>query len=347
MFLDYPAFVIDPNSLIDDHLFLVPATFGGIAGLLICTTASIAGLSIIWLIMRSWQTDVKFVASLACLCPVVVLIFGVFELTFFYVSIDFAITAVMLGWIMSTANRSQCAQTYDCGTDIVTKFPDNRDGELATIERLGIRFRTNSSRFVILVLRAGVFIVVTVIPAIMLKWVSQDRLGARLDGSVISWSTIWVIALVIGLTAFSFASLYERKDRAQQVAVVAFLCAFAIMIFNLATEFDSDLPGYIDVLGLILTLPIFILGTLSLILTVVLDNQRRTWPFWVCYLFIYIFVHSMAGSGYVKNVTKLDLFSWGNMSVIVFVFLFAIPAYFASDRCQRQTLATTSHEPNR
>ena len=119
------------------------------------------------------------------------------------------------------------------------------------------------------------------------------------------------------------------------------------MIFNWGAEYDQELKAHINNFSVVFTMAIAVLGTLSLIATVVLDRHRWTWPFWACYLFIYIFVHSMAGSGYVKDLSKLDLFSWINMSLIVFLFLFAIPFYFASDRCQRQAIATTPHEPSR
>ncbi len=50
--------------------------------------------------------------------------------------------------------------------------------------------------------------------------------------------------------------------------------------------------------------------------------------------FIYIFVHALNASSYVKDVSKLDIFAWFNMSVIVFIFLFPIPIYFWSTRQQ-------------
>ncbi len=183
-----------------------------------------------------------------------------------------------------------------------------------------------------------------IVPAIVLKWAFHDLFGFRLDGAAEAWATIWAVALGLGMLSLTVASRYEQQHRAVQLAIAAFLCVFAIMIFNWGAESDYSRMGHANEVGVLFTMVIFVFGTLALIATVVLDQLRWTWPFWACYLFIYIFVHSMAGSGYVKDLSKLDLFSWINMSVIVFVFLFAIPIYFASDGFQRRALAKTPEE---
>ncbi len=190
----------------------------------------------------------------------------------------------------------------------------------------------------------GGFVLIVIVPAIVLKWAFHDLFGFRLDGAAEAWATIWAVALGLGMLSFTVASRYEHQYRAVQLAIAAFLCAFAIMIFNWVPLSDYRPMAHINGVGTLFTTPIVALGTLALIATVVLDKLRWTWPFWACYLFIYIFVHSMAGNGYVKDLSKLDLFSWINMSVIMFVFLFAIPAYFASERCQVRRLVATPHE---
>ena len=213
-------------------------------------------------------------------------------------------------------------------------------GALAFAAATGYKFWVTNVRWFIV----GGFVLIVIVPAIVLKWAFHDLFGFRLDGAAEAWATIWAVALGLGMLSLTVASRYEHQHRAVQLAIAAFLCVFAIMIFNWGAESDYSRMGHANEVGVLFTMVIFVFGTLALIATVVLDQLRWTWPFWACYLFIYIFVHSMAGSGYVKDLSKLDLFSWINMSVIVFVFLFAIPIYFASDGFQRRALAKTPEE---
>ena len=193
-------------------------------------------------------------------------------------------------------------------------------------------------------LRACMFVVIAVFPAIASKWMFHNLFGFRLLGAAGSWATIWAVALILGLLAFAVTSRYEHRNRAARVAVAAFLCAFAIMIFNWNQEFDINVQGLVLQFPIAFTMPIVLFGSLALIATVVVDKHRWSWPFWACWMFIYIFTHAIAGSAYVTDLSKLDLFSWINMSLIVFIFLFAIPAYFASDQAQGRARLATPNE---
>ncbi len=130
------------------------------------------------------------------------------------------------------------------------------------------------------------------------------------------------------MVGYLCTSLYEQRHRAEQLGITAFACTFAIMTFAWGTEYDPDVGGYFNLYAILFSMPILALATIALIATVVIDKHRWTWPFWACWLFIYIFNHSLNASSYVKDVSKLDIFAWFNMSVIVFIFLFAIPVYF-------------------
>ena len=320
--------------------FYIPGSvFGGLAGLLACVGVSLVALVIVAPLVREQRLEVKYLAVVACLCPIVALIFVAFEITFSFVTIDFAITALTLGWILSATKRSKAAQTDDSGEDRVRKSSGYDRTVQMRSKKWMARILTvvaNLPRHALSLLpaiaRAGGFVFVAVIPAILLTWAFRNIFG---DGSAVLWAAIWVTGLGLGLTTFAVARFYERRERAAEVAVAAFLCAFAIMIFDL----DDLGKTFIDVF----TTPVLVLGTLALIVTVVLDKYRWSWPLWACYLFVYILVHSLSGS-YVRGVSKLDLFSWIHMSVIVFVFLFAIPVYFASDQAQGRTRLATPNE---
>ena len=392
---------------IQDHI-AGRAVFGSSAGLWICIVLSVGSAIISGLVLRGTRPVLKYLTITACFSPLIVLIWGVLEISVEWLAIDIPITAFLFGWMLSAFNRTPSisgdvghADRVGGSCDTGKKVRDQSQSWVNTppatisvplvlwrwlvaglfvlmaafillmfkwlLENLfgssigGIVGSWAMTLIVAVVLGAlafavvahferwswvivGGFALVAIIPAIVLKWAFHALIGLRLDGAAWSWVTIWAVAFGLGSLIFLVATRYEHQNRALQISVAAFYFAFAIMIFNWGTEFDYKLTAYINDIGVVFTWPVFGLGILGLIVTVVTDNSRWASPFWACYLFIYIFVHSMAGSGYVKDLSKLDLFSWFNMSLIVFVFLFAIPIYFASDRCQRQTLTITHQE---
>ena len=415
------------------------AVFGSVPGLWACGVLSVSAALISGLALRDARPALRFLAIAACLCPLVVLIWGAFEIMVGLFAIDYMITAFVFGWLLSVFNRPTSvrsnagpteqlgrlfgaaeevrAQSMD-GTErpptIVAASPplskwlgaggfflligvfsvitsnwvfhsffgfsedeawwwlttwghwleirwwlsfwawsticviafdlvivafavaqELREQSMDAIERPPTIVAASPSLSKWLV--AGGFVLIGLAPAIGLKWAFHNLFELRLDGAAGSWVTIWAVAIGLGTIVFAAAARYELRDRAVQLGIAAFLCAFAIMIFNWGAESDSKLMAHTNDLSLWLTLPIVFLGTLALSATVVLDKQRWSWPFWAAYLFIYILPHAFTGSGYVKDLSKLDLFSWINMSVIVFVFLFAIPVYFAIDQAQGRT----------
>ena len=327
------------------------------------------------LVLRYERPMFRHLAVAACLSPILVLIWGAFQIGYAYLAIDYVITAYLLGWLLSAFNRSKSASVNVATTHQVSGLSDvakedRIQSDEGTAWLPGI---VTASPSLSKTLRACKFIVIAVIPAFVLKWIFYNVLGFRLDGSVASWTTIWAVSIMLGLFAFAVTSFSERRDRATQVAVVAFVCTFAIMIFNwnvlMILIGYAELPAglsFVDTVGVVFTVPIIAFGASVLIATVVLDNHRWTWPFWACWMFIYIFVHAFGGSGYQVNdvsplsayagnfaylndvivISKFQLFPWINLSVIIFVFLFAIPAYLASDRCQmRMHVATPIETP--
>lgn len=396
----------DADLRMQDHI-AGRAVFGSFAGLWICIVLSIGSAIITGLVLRDRHRALRYLTITACLSPLIVLMWGVLEISVEWLAIDIPITAFLFGWMLSAFNRKPSVSRYVGHVDQVSGSCDTgkkvRDQSKSwvntpptTISVPLVLWRwlvagifVLMAAFIVIIFKwvlenllgfsiggivgswamtwivavalgtlafataaryerwswviVGGFALVAIIPAIVLKWAFHGLIGLRLDGAAWSWMTIWAVAFVLGSLTFLAATRYEHQNRALQISVAAFSCAFAIMILNWGTEFDYKLSAYINDIGVVFTWPIFGIGILGLIVTVVTDNSRWSSPFWACYLFIYIFVHSMAGSGYVKDLSKLDLFSWINMSVIVFVFLFAIPAYFASDRCQERTLETEDH----
>ena len=341
-FRDYPL-VPQLNQTPGLRYYIPGSVFGGFTGLIVCITICLVGILISIPFIRRQRIEVKYLTFAACLSPIILLIFAGFRITFGVVAIDFAITALTLGWLLSATARSKSVRTVEtaecsvqnrCDYNLTTSV----QGEMLMSPG---RSAVGNSTFLSAMSRAVRFIFTAIIPAILLKWAFHNIFGLRLDGAAGSWVTIWMVALGLGLFTFAVTRFSERQDRARQVSVAAFLCAFAIMVHDYYTVHDYD------TLAAFITFPILVLGTLALTTTMVLNKHPWTWPFWACYLFIYIFMYSMAGSGYVVDLSKLDLFSWINMSVIVFVFLFAIPIYFASDGFQRLTLATMSEEQSR
>ena len=316
--------------------------FGSHTGLLICSIFSGSLAFISGFLLRDANQSLRFLVIIACLCPLIVLIWGVWQITLMHAAIDFAVTTLIFGWVLSAASRAKNAEIGNKDArrsgrvfDSENAFPTHSDQERAhpslVIGEASEAFRRSG---------ISVFVFLAVVPAVISKLAFHGLLGLRLDGAIASWAAIWSVALVLGGLMFAFTFFHYRRERARQLGLAAFLCAFAIMIFNWGSEYDRELMAFIDTVSLAVTMPVMVFGTLALVATVVLGRQNWSWPFWACYLFIYIFVHSMSGSGYVTDLSKLDLFSWINMSVIVFVFLFTIPVYFASDRCQPQTLAS-------
>ena len=334
-FRDY-VLVPQLNQVPGQDYYIPASVFGGSAGLIVCLTVSFASILIAARLVRQRPTEVKYLAFAACLCPTVFLIFGSFALSFGWMTIDFAIAALTFGWLLSAKKQPKSAAGDDSSEDQIRNSP-NYDHAVQTHgkdKKWNGRVVTVFSSLPSAILSISGFVFTATIPAILLKWVFHEMIEFRLDGSAGSWSMVWTVALGLGLTTFAVARFSESRHQTGQIAVAAFLCAFAIMIFDPADDAKS--------FAVVFTMPVLVLGMLAQIATVVLDNHRWSWPFWACYLFIYIFVHSMSASGYATDLSRLDLFSWINMSVIVFVFLFVIPAYFASDRCQPQTLAMTS-----
>lgn len=344
------------NQVPGQDYYIPGSAFGGLPGLLTCVGVSLISLLISASLVRGRRKEIKYLTFAACLCPVVFLIFGAFRIIFSIITIDFAIMALTLGWVLSITKQSKGNLTDSSDKNPIREASDYDVAISPQSKRGTARVMTvvaNLSSLTVMS-RTGGFVLAAIVPAILLKWVFHDTLGFRLDGAIGAWVTIWAVALGLGLTTLGVTFFYERQDRARQIAIAAFLCTFAIMIHfpinplhNI--QFSNVIIWSILALGM-LTLSmttILVVGTLALIATVVHDKHLWTWPFWACYMFIYIFVHSMYGSGYETDLSKLDLFSWINMSVIVFVFLFAIPTYFASDRCQGRTLETTPQEPYR
>ncbi len=318
------AFLTETDLNVQDHPG-ARTVFGSFIGLWVCVVFSAGSVAISRLLLRNARPATKVLVIGACLCPLIVLIWGASEISIGWLTIDFAITAFILGWLLSAVCR-----------------PASVRGDIAPVDRIEmsptIPSVSPSPRkwFV-----AGGFLLVAVFPSIMSKWAFHSLLGLSLDGAVKSWATIWAVALALGFFAFTTAIRYECRGRAGELGTAAFLSAFAIMIFNWGAESDDKLMAYVNDVSVVFTMPVLLLGMLALIATIVLDTHRWTWPFWACYLFAYIFVHSMSGSGYVNDLSKFDLFSWINMSAIVFIFLFAIPICFArAYRSQQRTLVT-------
>ncbi len=340
--------------------YIPGSVFGGFTGLIVCITICLFGILISSFLIRRQPIEVKYLTFAACLSPIILLVFAGFKITFGFAAIDFAITALTLGWLLSSTAHSKSVRTVETAECSV---PNRCDYNLTTSmqgEKLMSPDRSvvGNSTLLSAMSRAIRFIFTAIIPAILLKWAFHNIFGLRLDGAAGSWATIWAVALGLGLITFAVTRFSEPQDRTKQVSAAAFLCGFAIMVhadYNpLADIFvHADYNSLADIFtltilvlwtsGLTATV-VLVLGTLALTTTVVLNKHPWAWPFWACYLFIYIFIHSMSGSGYATDLSKLDLFSWINMSVIVFVFLFAIPIYFASDGFQRRALAKTPEE---
>lgn len=336
--------------------YIPGSVFGGFVGFIVCIAICLLSILISLPFTRRQRVEIKYLTFAVCLSPIISLIFVAFKITFGFFTIDFAITALVLGWIISATLKRENVSSVDISEGTAQNRSLYGISDRVKVEkRFQLRLpHVNSLSILSAISRIGKFVLVAIMPVILLRWTFHDILGFIPDGSVGSWITIWSVALGLGLATFAVTRFYDRRDRALQVATVAFLCAFAIMIhipINPVSNNPIDNIFFWSIIALgflsYTTTIILALGTLALIATVVLGKLNWSWPFWACYLFIYIFVHSMAGSGYVNDLSKLDLFSWINMSVIVFVFLFAIPIYFASDRCQRQPLAKTHDEPPR
>jgi len=357
-FRDYPL-VPQLNQTPGLRYYIPGSVFGGFTGLIVCITICLVGILISIPFIRRQRIEVKYLTFAACLSPIILLIFAGFKITFGFVTIDFAVTALTLGWLLSATARSKSARTVETDECSVSNRRDYNLTASVQGEKLMSPDRSivDNLTFLSAMSRAVRFIFTAIIPAILLKWAFHNIFGLRLDGAAGSWAMIWIVALGLGLITFAVTRFYDRRDLPMRNAVATFLCAFAIMIQPPINLLANILPignlsigdifiAAVAVLGILAwtTTLILVLGTLALITTVVLDKHQWTWPFWACYLFIYIFVHSMAGSGYATDLSKLDLFSWINMSVIVFVFLFAIPIYFASNGFQRRTLATMPDE---
>ena len=346
-FLDDPL-VPQLNQRPSLDYYIPGSVFGGFTGLIAGITICLFGILISSSLIRRQQIEVKYLTFAACLSPIILLVFAGFRITFGFVAIDFAITALTLGWLLSATAHSKSVRTVDPNECLVLNRCDYNLTTSVQSEKLMSPDRSveGNSTFLSAMSRAVRFIFTAIIPAILLKWAFHNIFGLRLDGAAGSWVTIWMVALGLGLFTFAVTRFSEQQDRARQVSAAAFLCAFAIMVhddFNPLADIFTLPILVLGTLGLTATV-VLVLGTLALTTTVVLNKHPWTWPFWASYLFIYIFVHSMSGSGYVTDLSKLDLFSWINMSVIVFVFLFATPIYFASDGCQRRTFVTMPDE---
>ncbi len=305
------------------------AVFGSFNGLLLCCLLSVGFAVVCRFMLRHTKLTLQVLAIALCLSPVVALIWVSYDITIRWLTIDYMVSPLIFGWIVSSLNRSNRLDT-----------PQNRDIRWTSATqdhythqlewRRRISFALAASHWYSKIIRICLFVVLVIVPAILLKMAFHSTFQFRLDGSVESWMMIWAIASFLGCAAFLFSKLYELPNRAVELGVVAFLATFSIMIFNWNREFDEQLMAHQNQFSVVFTMPIVVLAIPTLIATVVIDKHRWTWSFWGCWIFIYIFVHSLAGSGYIKDLSKLDLFSWINMSVIVFVFLFAIPIYFAS-----------------
>lgn len=324
-------------------------------------------------ILRNKSSTFKYLTIAACLSPVLVLIWGAFQISYIIIAIDYVITAYIWGWLLNAFNQSKSASTHVTATNHIGRLSDvAKDVRMQSndwIAWLSAIISASPSLSKALY-RCGVF-VTAIFLTIALKWTFHELLNLRLDGSVASWAAIWTVSIMLGMLAFALTSFFDHWNRAIQFAVVTFLCTFSIMICNWPTilvfvgysEFPSEPLSFVDIRGVFFTAPIVVIGGSLLIATVVLEKHRWMLPFWACWMFIYVFVHAFAANGYYVNdvasirgfhingihevsvVSNFALFPWINMSVIVFVFLFAIPTYFASERCQGRMLETTPHGP--
>ena len=335
------VFLVEPELNLQDGIEK-QAVFGSFAGLWICCVLSFGSAAISGFVLQNASYTLRVLVIMACLAPLLVLIWFTFDISVRWLTIDYFISALVLGWLLSEFNRSSriggdCNRSDNIGgpTPVVVGDTMNHSDW-----KRRIRVFTDNHSWISSMIRVCLFMVLVIVPAILLKVAFHSVFGFRLDGSAAAWAMIWSVALSLGCFAFFIARLYELRGRALQLGTVAFLCTFAIMIFNWNAEFDPMLMGHQNQFSVVFSMPIVALAIPILIATVVVGKHHWTWPFWTCWVFIYIWNHAIAGSSYIKDLSNLDLFSWINMSLIVFVFLFAIPIYFASDLRRKLDMQT-------
>ena len=328
--------------------------FGGVGGLTLCSLGVLMAF-VIGVKGRGAIGPKTLIATVgACLSPMIALLFASSKLVFGILTIDMAITALTFGWLLSNHRGSMDGQAITqeerTASNLCDGYSETRRKQ-RILQPFGL-FVGDENRVRYMVKGVGGLLFATIFPAILLKWAFHNAFGLPLNGDVASWIAIWSVVCVLSLFTYILFRNYNRPDRAILAATAAFLCAFSIMVHMPINPIGNILVDNILLwsiialanLGLTSTV-ILVVGTSALFATIAFDVFRWTRPFWAGYLFIYIFTHSFANSGYANDLSKLDLFSWVNMSVIVFVFLFAIPIYFANEGVRPQHVTTTPKDP--
>lgn len=307
--------------------------FGGLIGSLIMLTLALAAIAIGgWLSRRSMRWHSYLITSVIG-APVLVLIWGTFDIGFVIAAADYSVTVFAVAWMLSAHCREKMFRHV-----VLTPKDNIVDSKVPSTER---RMPHRSLLLSPSWIRVVLLVLIALIPATVLKWFIREVWELPLNGSVTTWIAVWLIALVLGALSYVSALSYDSKDHALTTGVSAFLGAFVILILNLGEEHLQPFPGHFNAWGVLLSIPLAFSSLIGLVVTVAIDRWRWSLPFWTGCLFVYIFVHSFAGHRYVIDLSELHLFSWINMSLIVFVFLFSIPAYFASNRVQLGRRATT------